>query len=193
MPAIYPNGAGFNFHSLLLIEPRNRWAVVLLANSNNMLATAASFQVIEAGIVDQLVGRPIAAQAISLNTLYLIVDGVLLAITYFVVWRLLRLRRWDPARGQGDGRIKWMWQVGLPLLVDWGLPLAFVAVIWPWLGDQLGSDWITAVRVFLDVGWWLMAVGAVLVLAGAIRVWLALRALRRSVNQRGVATISIAG
>jgi uncharacterized membrane protein len=72
--------------------------------------------------------------------------------------------------------------------VDWGLPLAFVMVVWPWLSDGLGSDWITAVRVFPDVGWWLMGVGALLVLAGAIRVWLVLRALRSTVDERRVRT-----
>jgi hypothetical protein len=129
----------------------------------------------------------------SLNTLYLIVDGVLLLISCFVLWRLLRLRRWDPARGQPQERIRWIRKVGLPLLVDWGLPLAFVAVVWPWLSDGLGTDWITLVRAVPDVGWWLMGAGAVLVLAGAVRVWLVLRAQRSTADERRVRTSPSAG
>src|SRR5262249_21241103 len=116
---------------------------------------------------------------------------VLLLIACLVLWRLLRLRRWDPARGQAQ--IRWIRQVALPLLVDWGLPLAFVAVVWPWLGDQLGSDWITEVRVFLAVGRMLMGVGVVLVLVGAVRVWLALRALRSPADERQVRISPSAG
>jgi hypothetical protein len=186
VPVIYHNGAGFNSHALLLIEPQNRWGVVLLTNSNSMLATAASFQVLEAGIVDQLVGQSVPAAGMSLTTIYLILDGGLLLLSVFVLWRLLRLRRWDPVHGQTLPRIRWVRDVALPLLVDWGVPLAFVAIIWPWLGDQLGSDWVTAMRVFLDIGWWLMIMGALLVLAGAIRMWLVFRAWRHMAAMRSI-------
>jgi CubicO group peptidase (beta-lactamase class C family) len=180
VPVISHSGANFSFHSLLLIEPRERWGLVLLTNSNSLLATAASFQPLEAGIVAQLVGRPAPPMGVSLKTLYLIVNVVLLLISGVMLWRLLRLRHWQPARGQPRPQIRWLRQVGLPLLVDWGLPLAFVVGVWPWLSDGLGSDWVTLVRAVPDVGGWLMGIGAVLVLAGAVRVWLVLRALRHA-------------
>jgi hypothetical protein len=74
------------------------------------------------------------------------------------------------------------------------LPLALFGGVWPWLlSDALGAPWVYMLRVFPDVCWWITGICALLVLTGAIRVWLALRVLRRTVNQRSVATSPISG
>jgi CubicO group peptidase (beta-lactamase class C family) len=190
VPVIYHNGAGFNFHSLLLIEPHDRWGVVLLTNINGI----GSFQALEAGIVDQLVGRPVPEAGLSLNALYLIIDSVVLILSSAVLWRLLRLRRWDRARGQPQPRIAWIRQVGRPLLLEWGLPLALFGGIWPWLlSDTFGARWVDMLRFVPDVSWWLTGICTLLVLTGAIRVWLVLQALRRTADARSVRISPSAG
>jgi len=192
VPVIYHNGAGLNFHSLLLMEPHGRWGVVMLVNANSILATA-SFQALEAGVIDQLAGRPVPAAGLSLNRLYLIIDAVLLVLSIAVLWHLLRVVRWDPARGQPQPRIAWFRQVGAPLLLEWGLPLGLIWGVWPWFSENLGARWIDMLRFFPDVAWWLMGFCALLLLTGAIRVWLVLQALHRTADARSVRISPSAG
>jgi hypothetical protein len=161
---------------------------VLLGNANSMLATGASFQVLEAGIVDQLAGRPVPAAGLSLNALYRIIDAVLVVISLFVFWRLLRVVRWDPVRGQPQPRIAWVRQVGAPLLLEWVLPLALAVGVWPWLSENLAARWVDMLQFFPDLSWWLMGFCALLLLTGVIRVLKAFGAQRRTVDVPNVRT-----
>jgi hypothetical protein len=179
---------------LLLLEPHDRWGVVLLMNASGLLANLGPYQALEAGVVDQLAGRPApAAAALSLNALYLIIDSVLLLLSSSVLWRLLRLRRWDPALGQRQGRIAWIRRVVVPLLLEWPLPLALLGGVWLLFSVALGARWDEILLFVPDLAWWLVGISALLLLTGAIRVWLALQALRRTVDQRSVATSPISG
>jgi len=110
-----------------------------------------------------------------------------------VLWHLLRVVRWDPARGQPQPRIAWFRQVGAPLLLEWGLPLGLIWGVWPWLSENFAARWIDMLDFFPDVGWWLMGFCALLLLTGAIRVWLALQALRRTADARSVRISPSAG
>jgi hypothetical protein len=98
------------------------------------------------------VADPDASARITVR--HLIVDIVLLILSSAVLWRLLRLRRWDVAHGQSQPRIAWMRQVGVPLLLEWGLPLALFGGVWPWLlSDALGARWVDMLRYEPDVSW----------------------------------------
>lgn len=96
VPAIWHSGEDYHFHALLLIEPQTHWGVILLVNANNFIpvdgAPNTALTSLDAGVTRLLAGQ--APQAsLSLTTLYLIIDVVLVVLSALAVFPLLRLRR----------------------------------------------------------------------------------------------------
>ena len=129
VPAIWHGGEDYNFHALLLIEPQTHWGVVLLVNANTLIpvdgAPNTALTSLDAGVTRLLVGQPPQA-SLSLTTLYLIIDGVLVVLSALVVFPFLRLRRWSRRFEQRQrGRPQFI-RLGLRLLWDVALPVVLL-------------------------------------------------------------------
>ena len=184
VPAIWHGGDDFNFHALLLIEPQTGWGAVLLENANNAIpvdSAGTALESLDAGVTRLLAGQ--APQAsLSLTTVYLIIDGVLLVFSALAVFSLLRLRRWSRRFEQRQRRSQFI-RLGLRLLWDVGLPVVLLLGVYFFVTNSF----IATLNRFLigipDLGSWLIAICALLLLTGIIRAVLAIRILRRTASE----------
>src|SRR5207247_9977200 len=128
IPDIWHDGAEPNFTTRLLIEPQTRWRAVLLENANNFIPVAganSALTSLEAGVTRLLAGQ--APQAsLSLTTLYLIIDGVLVVLSVLAILPLLRLRRWAGWFEQHQRQRPRSVRVGLRLASDVAVPPALL-------------------------------------------------------------------
>ena len=181
VPAIFHDGDNFNFHALLLIEPETHWGAILLVNANNLLlpvdgAGNTALQSLQNGLARLLAGQAPQASS-SLTTVYLIFDGVLVVLTALAILPLLRLRRWSRRFGQRRHRFV---RLGLRLTWDVALPLALLLGV-SLLASALGAtNWYEILLGWPDLGSWILAICALLLLTGVIRAVLAIRVLRRT-------------
>jgi CubicO group peptidase (beta-lactamase class C family) len=126
-PVYSHDGATLRFHAYVLIEPRQRWAAVLLVNQESLIASPA-LEHLQEGLAALLSGHEPPTGGLDVRTLALIVDGVLVLVLAGIIFPLLRLPRWY--RRRKDGRrlgvltyVRVVGEVSLPLLVVLGLSL----------------------------------------------------------------------
>ena len=178
VPAIWHDGDNVSFHALLLIEPETRWGAVLLVNANTFIPDGAgntALQSLQNGLARLLAGQAPQASS-SLTTVYLIIDGVLVVISALAIFHLLRLRRWSRRFGQRRQRFV---RLGLRLTLDVALPLALLLGV-SLLASALGAtNWYEILLGWPDLGSWVLAICALLLLTDIIRAVLAIRVLRR--------------
>jgi hypothetical protein len=177
--AIWHDGDNAHFHALLLIEPQIHWGAVLLVNANNFLpvdgAGNTALQSLQNGLARLLAGQAPQASS-SLTTVYLIIDGVLVVISALAIFQLLRLRRWSRRFEQRRQRFV---RLGLRLTWDVALPLALLLGV-SLLASALGAtNWYEILLGWPDLGSWVLAICALLLLTDIIRAVLAIRVLRR--------------
>src|SRR5436309_3577560 len=94
VPAIWHGGNITHFHALLLIEPQTDWGAILLVNANTVIPVDGGNTALTSladGVTHLLVGQTPRAST-SLNTFYLIFDGVLVVLAALAIFPLLRLR-----------------------------------------------------------------------------------------------------
>src|SRR6266496_5280067 len=192
IPAIWHDGAEPNVSTRLLIEPQTHWGAILLVNANNFIPVAganSALTSLEAGVTRLLAGQ--APQAsMSLTTLYLIIDGVLVVLSALAVFPLLRLRRWSRRFEQRQQRRPQFIRLGLRLTWDVALPVAIL------LGASLfasllgATSWYWILLVWPDLGLWILAICTLLLLTGVLRAVLAIRVLRRTAAQTPAVTPS---
>lgn len=108
---------------------------------------------------------------------YLIIDGLVCVLTALVLWSLVHLLR------RQQKRLKWragsmLRYLFLPLLWEWGLPIALFLGIPALLG---GVTWIGILLFVPDVGYWLLVMFCLLLLSGLIRCGLSFRQVRRKI------------
>src|SRR5438034_1908552 len=176
VPAIWHGGNIFHFHALMLIEPQTHWGAVLLVNANSVIPPGLDS--LDAGVTRLLAGQTPQAST-SLTTVYLILDGVLAVLLVLAVFPLLRLRRWSRKFEQRQQRRPQFLRLGLRLTWDVALPVAIL------LGASLFASLfgVTSSRLNLlvwpDLGSWILAICALLLLTAVLRAVLAIRVLRR--------------
>src|SRR6266567_7955528 len=131
IPAIWHGGTEVNASTLLLIEPQIHWGAVLLVNANNMIPVDGANTALTS--LESAVTRLLAGQApqvsLSLTTLYLIIDGVLLVLSALAIFPLLRLRRWSRRFEQRQRQRPQFIRLGLRLTWDVALPLALLLLL----------------------------------------------------------------
>jgi hypothetical protein len=187
VPAIWHGGNLAHFHALLLIEPQTHWGAILLVNANTLISPALAS--LDAGVTRLLAGQTPQAST-SLTTFYLIFDGVLAVLSALAVFPLLRLRRWSSRFEQRQRRRPQFLQLGLRLTWDVALPVALL------LGASLvaslssAPSWSWILLGWPDLGSWILAICALLLLTAILRAVLAIRVLRRTAAQRSAVTPS---
>jgi CubicO group peptidase (beta-lactamase class C family) len=167
-PTISHTGDTSNFHSDLTILPARRLGVVVLMNVNGHLAGATNAQsVIAQGIQRLLLGRPPPAPS-GFWPRYLVFDAALLLCSALATWSLPRLlsgrgRRppHRPVSTPARAALPLLWEIALPVGLLIGLPFLSHA------------SWPLTLLVFPDLGYWLLALCAVLLATGGLRVVLA--------------------
>jgi CubicO group peptidase (beta-lactamase class C family) len=182
IPAIWHDGAEVNVSTRLLIEPQTHWGAVLLENANNFIpvnGANSALTSLEAGVTRLLAGQ--APQAsLSLTTLYLIIDGVLVVLTALAIFPLLRLRRWSRRFEQRQQRRPQFIQLGLRLTWDVALPVALLLLLLFFVNNFNGDTFYDVWLTYPDLDSWLLVICALLLLTALIRAVLAIRVLRRT-------------
>src|SRR6266487_3000257 len=192
IPAIWHDGAEPNVSTRLLIEPQTRWGAVLLVNANNLIpldgATNTALTSLEAGVTRLLAGQ--APQAsLSLTTLYLIIDGILVVLSALAIFPLLRLRRWSRRFEQRKPRRPQFICLGLRLTWDVALPVALLLLLLFFV-NALGETFYGVWLLYPDLDSWLLVISALLLLTAVSRAVLAIRVLRRTAAQTSAVTPS---
>jgi CubicO group peptidase (beta-lactamase class C family) len=176
VPAIWHDGNLFHFHALLLIEPQTHWGAVLLMNANTVIYPAQ--QSLDAGVTRLLAGQTPQAST-SLTTFYLILDGVLAVLSALAVFPLLRLRRWARKFEHRQQRRPQFLRLGLRLTWDVALPVAILLGASLAASEQGAPSWYWILIGTPDLGSWVLAICALLLLTAVLRAVLAIRVLRR--------------
>jgi CubicO group peptidase (beta-lactamase class C family) len=181
VPVIMHSGDHPNFHTLLLIEPVSRRGAVLLMNAQNMLAQFGTFPEIQAGVARLLAEQtPAAPSALSLPTLYLIVDAGLSSLLLLALWPLLRLHRWGQWLWQQQATTPLLlWRVGLRLGWEFALPLTLLIGARLLLHALGAQSWAEGLLLFPDFGAWLWVFSLLILLTAMTRLAILLHTIHR--------------
>jgi hypothetical protein len=192
VPAIWHDGNNFDASTRLLIEPQTHWGMILLMNANNLIPVDGANTALTSladGVTRLLVGQTPQAST-SLNTFYLIFDSILVVLSALAVLPLLRLRRWSRKFEQRQQRRPQFLRLALRLTWDVALPVAIL------LGASLfasllgATSWYWILLGWPDLGSWILAICALLLLTAICRAVLAIRILRHTAAQRSAVTPS---
>jgi CubicO group peptidase (beta-lactamase class C family) len=179
-PRIWHGGDAADFHSDVSIFPARRLGVVVLMNVNGNLAIATNAQgVIAQGIEQLLLGeQPPAASGFWGR--YLVFDAALLLCTALAIWSLVRLLR-GRNRSPRVGLLHVVVGRVLPLLWELALPVGLL-IGWPSVSQ---ASWPLTLLFFPDLGYWLLALGALLGATGCLRLILAAPRLHERLPSAG--------
>jgi CubicO group peptidase (beta-lactamase class C family) len=165
-----------NFHADIMLAPKDRWGVVVLANGNNWLSPDRE-TAIARGVLGLLVGRQLTTASVagSNQVFFFVLLGVAVLQLLGIGRSIVLLRRWRtrPAR-RPRGLVRVTGRIVVPLVV--GLAWALVCLVG--LPLLLGSLAVVLL-VSPDLGWVLVVSGVVAVAWGVTRAILAVRTLRR--------------
>src|SRR6266496_6227692 len=182
IPAIWHDGAEPNVSTRLLIEPQTHWGAVLLENANNFIPVNGANSALTS--LEARVTRLLAGQApqvsLSLTTLYLIIDGVLVVLSALAIFPLLRLRRWSRRFEQRQRRRPQFIRLGLRLTWDIALPVALLLLLLFFVNNFNGATFYDVWLTYPDLDSWILAICALLLLTAVSRAVLAIRVLRRT-------------
>ena len=182
VPAIWHDGDNINVYVRLLIEPQTHWGAILLVNANNFIpvdGANSALTSLEAGVTRLLAGQA-PQDSMSLTTLYLIIDGVLVVLSALAIFPLLRLRRWSRRFEQRQRRRPQFIRLGLRLTWDIALPVALLLLLLFFVNNFNGATFYDVWLVYPDLDSWLLVICALLLLTGVLRAVLAIRVLRRT-------------
>lgn len=178
-PAVWHDGIGYNTYTLLLMQPETRRGVVLLSNAFGLVAYESAYRELETGIVRLLAGQePVAESAMSLGSLYLIIDALLAGVLATALLPLLNLRGWHH-------RLVTFQQAGRPSLgwaavrAGWEIGFAFIFLIGVRLIIVTGfgaQSWSEVLAAFPDFVLWIWAFALIWLFTGSARLALILRA-----------------
>jgi hypothetical protein len=192
VPAIWHDGNNIGASTRLLIEPQTHWGMILLMNANSLIPVDGDNTALTSladGVTHLLVGQTPQAST-GLNTFYLIFDSILVVLSALAVFPLLRLRRWSRKFEQRQQRRPQFLRLGLRLTWDIALPVAILLVA-SLFASLLGvTSWYWILLSWPDLGSWILAICALLLLTAVLRAVLAMRVLRRTGAQTSAVTPS---
>ena len=176
-----------NFHADVALLPQSQWGVVVLRNVNSELPdkTQPYLFSIPAGIIDLLLGHQPHATGLGLDTIFQIVDAIILVLSLLALWSAIRLvRRWQrPLKRTPVGLLRGL---VLPLLWEVALPIALFVE----LPKVLGASWAVGLLYLPDIISWLLGLLALLLVTGMARivrvVWSVMRSRR---TNRGTSAV----
>jgi CubicO group peptidase (beta-lactamase class C family) len=167
-PLVWHDGDTPNFHSDMTLLPARQLGVVVLMNVNGNLAIATNAQgVIAQGVQQLLLGQQPPEES-GFQRRYMLFDAALVICSSLVIWSLVRLlrRRKQPPR---QGSLSGLASLALPLLWEMALPLGLL-ISFPSLAQ---ASWPLTLLFFPDLGYWLLALCAMLLATGSLRLVLA--------------------
>ncbi|MFL5578596.1 MAG: serine hydrolase domain-containing protein [Gemmatimonadaceae bacterium] len=175
VPVFGHDGATWSFHSLQMVDSRDGWGLIVLANADNQVTAFEPHRAITRGAFARLAGLPPPPTGPSLRVFYVVLDAVLLVASAWIVWGLLRVPRWSAAlrRRQRARHGRWrtagtLARVALEVLVP-----ALLLVASPRLA---GASWRVLLVTAPDLGWWALAASALLLATGLLHGALLVRA-----------------
>jgi membrane protease YdiL (CAAX protease family) len=177
----------------MMLVPQSQWGIVVLSNEGGLPSLlAGTVENIAGGVMNMLVGQEPPASGPSLGTIYLIIDSIVVLITVFVLWSILRLPRWYEKSGRRwrqASRLKRGFKLaGVGLRLVWELILPALLLGLPLLNSYL--TWRTLFINAPDIVTWLLVILTLLLITGIIRVVLMVRVLRRAGVDRPAVTTS---
>src|SRR6266496_1492309 len=181
VPAIWHDGNNVVASTRLLIEPQTHWGAILLVNANSLIPIDGANTALTSladGVTRLLAGQTPQAST-SLTTFYLIFDSILVVLSTLALWPLLRLRRWSRKFEQRQPRRPQFLRLGLRLTWDIALPLAILLGVSLFASLLGATSWDWILLVWPDLGSWILAICALVLLTGIVRAVVAIRVLRR--------------
>lgn len=173
-----------NFHADVLLAPKDRWGVVVLANGHNSLSPDGE-SMIARGVLGLLVGRQLTTAPVTHanQMLFNVLLGVVVLQMLGIARSIVLLRRWraQPAR-RPRGPIRVTGRIVLPLL----LSLAWALVCLVGLPSLAGGSLSVVLLLLPDLGVVLAVSGGVALAWGVCRAILAVRTLRRHATEPAV-------
>jgi CubicO group peptidase (beta-lactamase class C family) len=173
LPLIWHDGSSFDMYTVALIEPEQRWGVVMLFN-----ATSAPYELVHkhdaiaVGVASQLVGRRFGGTFEGLYVAFDLAVGVVTLLQVRSLWWLLLPR---PARPPGlSDRLLGGLGIALPAIPAVGLLWAIYAhLVMPvallFAGPAiLHAPWPDLVRT--DLGLWLVVYAVLRLIIGLARL-----------------------
>lgn len=172
------SGATISSNAGLVYMPVAHVGVVVLTNANPTelwFSSPRGASEIAFDVLRFTLGEEALTAGPTVRTAYLVIDAALLLLGAFVLVEGLRLRGWR--RRLGEARRPRM-AVATSMLFDGALPLAILVGLPLWVGttgvtpplDVLGT-WAVAMWTLPDVAVSLLALSAVLLAIGVIKVW----------------------
>jgi hypothetical protein len=172
VPVVFHPGDHPNMHTLVFIQPETRRGAVLLMNSQNMLAQFGASKEIEAGVARLLAGQePAASSALSLITLYLLLDAVLVQRLGPGAVVSSTSATWSSGCSSNSmlGSLRLSW-IGLQLGWEFALPLTLLLGARLLLHGLGAQSWSEGLLLFPDFGPWLWAFSLLMLLFRVIRL-----------------------
>jgi hypothetical protein len=173
-----------NFHADVLLAPKDRWGVVVLANGHNSLSPDGE-SMIARGVLGLLVGRQLTTAPVTHanQMLFNVLLGVVVLQLLGIARSIVLLRRWraQPAR-RPRGPMRVTGRIVLPLL----LSLAWALVCLVGLPSLAGGSLSVVLLLLPDLGVVLAVSGGVALAWGVCRAILAVRTLRRHATEPAV-------
>ena len=164
---LYHNGDTLDSHSEMFLTPSQQWGILLLLNEGDGIGAVSPLVIYRTAIGKQILrmleGQPLAPARWSTNTIYLILDGILVLLLALVLVNAVLLPRWykrfqQPMRYRGI-------RVGVRLLGELLLPLLILIGV-PALS---GSSWSLILLAVPDLGWWMLVTMSLLLVTGVLR------------------------
>jgi CubicO group peptidase (beta-lactamase class C family) len=175
---LYHNGDTLDAHSELFLAPSQQWGIVLLLNEGDGIGAVSPLVIYRTAIGKQILrmleGQAPAPARWSTNTLYLILDGILVLLFALVMVNAVLLPRWYK-QFQQPMRYRSI-QVGIRLLGELLLPLLILIGL-PALS---GYSWSFILLAVPDLGWWLLVTMSLLLVTGVLRGALVYSTLRQA-------------
>jgi CubicO group peptidase (beta-lactamase class C family) len=154
VPTIQHSGEVPNYHSTMIIMPRENYGIVLLANINNSIIISGMIEKIGEGVVDILTEKqpPQISTSTYVQT-YMIMDAILLIILVLLFFQIKKAKRWIYL-----------------LIINFLLPMAILAK----LPALLGFTWSFLFDFVPDITIYIVTVCVILLITGCYKFYLIL-------------------
>lgn len=172
-PIVLHDGDSLNMHTYMILVPSSGWAVEIIANSDSIPALLGEpVGATAKGVVSMLMGRSAPATP-SPVAIYTVFDLLVLAVIAFQLWSLIRALRQQPNLRPGWSSV--LRRMVVPIgwrVVAAAIPLGLLLA----LGSSIGAP--ISLIAATDIGLAGIAIAALLLVNGAVRVVLAGTAMR---------------
>jgi CubicO group peptidase (beta-lactamase class C family) len=180
VPFVTHTGETFSFKSVQLLDPEHGWGIVLLTNATNQLpSNDEPYRTLSMGILSRVEGWALPSAGLSLHTLYLLVDAMLMIVSAWILWMLIRLPAWSRRPEQSlvpPAQLLRIAAAGLRCTLEIVLPLVLLRAVSAYLDD---SPWSVVLLATPDLGRWVLLAATLVILTGLGHVSVLVRALWR--------------